>query len=161
MIFTKSILCDIISVMKGPRTFLGVIVALVLFSWAVAPLMGALDVWIVYNPRPAHPLHLLVVLAGGAAMFWAIAPAISLPLLGGLLAMTGGATSNLLWRITIGPVPDYIPLPFGAYGNVADMLIFLGGPLYIVSLAIALIRARRSQQEQEHYSEHEAESAAR
>ena len=112
-----------------------VALGIVLFSLAVLPVLHIMDVWIVHNPRPAHPLHLLFVWLLGGTVLWALSPALSLVPFLSLAATIGGSSANLLYRLIAGPVPDYIPFPAGAYGNVADVLI-IGGTAVFVSWVI-------------------------
>lgn len=119
---------------------LGILASLAL-SWGALPV--ALEGTVFYNDRPAHPLQLGLLWVFAGAFIWTLLPAPPFLLLGSLTMMLGGATSNLLYRLFVGPVPDYIPLPFGAWGNIADMLIFLGAPLFLFSLLRHFLLARR------------------
>lgn len=117
------------------------ILLLVGISWGALPLFS--DGTVFYNERPAHPIQLLLLWAVAGAFLWWILPTFHLVLIGSFTLMLGGATSNLLYRMLLGPVPDYIPLPFGAWGNVADMFIFLGAPLFIFFLLRQYLLSRR------------------
>jgi hypothetical protein len=148
---TKVCAPDILFFVHRPQTFILGVFLLVLFSWALLLPVAAFDLFVVHNPRQAEPLHLFFVWALAGVFFWIIAPAASAPLLGGFLALIAGATSNLSYRLLFGPVPDYLPFPFGAWGNVADVFILVGGPVFFFFLVREVLRARRAQQEQESY----------
>lgn len=121
-----------------------VVAGMILVSVAVLPALHALEVWIIHNPRPAHPLHLLFVWLLGATVLWATMPILSLVPFWSLSSVIGGASANLLYRLTIGPVPDYIPFPAGAYGNLADVAIIGGLFVFIAWILWKLVPRRRS-----------------
>jgi lipoprotein signal peptidase len=113
-------------------------------SWGALPILYSLDVWVIENPKAATPFHLLGIWGVAFIALWITAGVYSPVIMIALGAMIGGATSNILYRLIWGPVPDYIALPMNAYGNIADMMIFIGAPVYMGLLVYYYAKARRA-----------------
>jgi len=110
----------------------GMVIFCCLLSWGALYVVDSFDdLPVYYNPKEATPLHLLVVWFVALFALWVSSGVASLGITVALGVMIGGAHSNIIYRMLFGPVPDYIPLPLGAYGNLADAMILIAAPLYM------------------------------
>jgi lipoprotein signal peptidase len=123
----------------------GFLVLSLLFSClSLVPLLfvSFFDVLILYNPKPASFINVAIVWLVAGFAFWTILPAFSSLFLLSLSLIVGGANANIFYRMLIGPVPDYIPLPGNLYANLPDLMIFLGSLVFLFLLARTLMRER-------------------
>jgi signal peptidase II len=78
---------------------------------------------------PGHPVVFvivsLVVLSGVAVYWWRVRPARALLVIA-LGLVSGGATGNLIDRVTAGRVTDFLEVPYIPVFNVADSAIVVG-----------------------------------
>lgn len=93
--------------------------------------------------------HSGLIAAGAAVALLIVAGYIALeehPTLGGVAGgfVIGGSVGNLVERLTIGHVTDFIRLPYWPHFNLADIFIVLGVGLMMVGL---LVRARSGRDE--------------
>lgn len=105
---------------------------------------------------PARNSELMLGLAGGAP--WAVV-ALTVAGLGAWFAVTatvrrrghvpqvvdglvvGGALGNLIDRVALGYVRDFIPMPFNTVANVADLSVYAGLAAVIVLAVLPTARA--------------------
>lgn len=118
--------------------------ALLFAALSLLPLLFLphLPLTVIENDKEVTPFALLFSSFSIALAFWVVLPVLSPALLFALASVTGGAISNLFYRLFIGPVPDYIPLPANYFANLADFFIVLGVLAYAVLVLRALRRER-------------------
>lgn len=121
---------------------LGVALLVIACDWASKPLAEALlEEQVITNDKPPLAWTLPAALAACLTLA-ALIPSRLVALAAGILA--GGWAANLLDRMLFGPVTDFIPLPAGYVGNLADAAVITGQLLLLGWLAARTPLGRRA-----------------